>query len=104
MWETLILEQAAGPAADSADTVHPLGDVLQGGGRRFHQRLASFGQRNAARRAGEQRLADPLLDQAHRMADRRRAHAELSGGEREAAAPRNRDDDRQMAKQVSIHS
>ena len=98
------LEQAAGPALDPTDTIHPLGNVFEGRRRRLHQRLAGLGQRDAARRAREQRLANPLLDQPHRVADRRRAHAEFGRGKGKAAAPRNGDDDGQMAKQVAIHS
>lgn len=96
-------EQPGRTAADAADAVHAFGDVLKGRGRRLDQCLAGLGQRDAARRAGEQRLTDPLLDKTHRMADRRRAHAELRRGKREAAAPRDGDDDRQMAEQIAIH-
>jgi hypothetical protein len=91
-------------APDPADAIHPLRDVLQSRGCRLHQCLAGFGQRDAARRAGKQRLTDPLLDQPHGVADGRRAHAELGRGKGKAAAPGNGHDDWQMAEQIAIHS
>ncbi len=63
---------------------------------------ARLGQDDAAGRAGEKRGAQPSLDQAHRMADGGGAHAEFRS--REAAAPGNGEDHRQVRQQVPVHS
>jgi hypothetical protein len=38
------------------------------------------------------------------MADGGRAHTKFCGGQRKAAAPGNRNDDRQMDKEIAVHS
>ena len=98
------LEKPARPAFDRANALDPVRDVFQRRFRRGHERLAGLCQGDAARRAGEQWLADPLFHQPHRMADGGRAHAKFGGGQREAAAPRNGDDDGKVAKEIAIHS
>jgi hypothetical protein len=54
-------------------------------------------QRNAPRRAREQRGAEPVLYAAHGVTDRRRAHAELSCRGREGPVPSNTNNDGQVA-------
>ena len=53
------------------------------------QPLANLGRRHAARGAGQQPQAKPLLETANDVTERRRRDAELCCGPREAAFPRN---------------
>ena len=64
---------------------------------------AGLGQRHAARRAREQRFAEAILDDAHGVAHRRRAHREFGRRGGEAAMARHRGDGRQMGEKVAIH-
>jgi len=61
-------------------------------------------QRNAPRRAREQRGAEPVLYAAHGVTDRRRAHAELSRSRRDRQVASNTSNDRQMAQEIAVHS
>ena len=50
--------------------------------------MAGVGQRDAVARAHEQLLAEPGFEIAYLLADRRRGHTKLGGGQGEAAGAR----------------
>jgi hypothetical protein len=63
---------------------------------------ASVG-RHAARGAGQQAHAEPRLEPADRVAERRLRHAHLGGGAREAALARDEDEGLQVVEVGTGH-
>ena len=68
------------------------------------QTLAGLRRRHASRAAGQQLDAQPLLEAAHRVAQRRRRYAKSRGGSREAAFFSDDGECRQAAPVFSVHS
>src|SRR5262249_50053198 len=60
-------------------------EFLEGGPCARKESFASVGQADAARRPDEERRTDARLERAHRLAHRRRSHAELRGRSAKAA-------------------
>ena len=87
------------------------GDLIEGaadvGERRSdpgEELRSGFGRRDAARRPCQQTDAQPLLETAKRMAERRRGHAELLCRSGETAFLCHREERRQNAELVADHS
>ena len=68
------------------------------------QPLAGLGRRDAARGAGQQPQAEPLLQPADGVAERRLRNAELRRGPGEAALPRHREEGEEIVDVLARHS
>ena len=68
------------------------------------QALAGLGRRHAARGAGQQAQAEPLLQPADGVAQRRLRDAELRRRPGETALPRDGEEGEQIAGVVPVHS
>ena len=75
--------------AQAADRRQRVGDAFEMRADRPHQPIARFGRRDAAGRARQQAQAEPLLQAAHGLAERRLRHAELRRGAGEALLARD---------------
>jgi len=63
--------------AQSADRIHPGGNILQCRAQRAKHRLARFSRRHRARGPRQQPHPEPLFESLHGVAQRRLGHAEL---------------------------
>ena len=79
------------------DLVEPRPDPVE-------QTLARLGQGDAARRAGQQPKAEPRLQSADGVAQRRLGNAELGGSLGEAPLARDRDEGEEVVQIVAAHS
>ena len=79
-------------------------DLVEPRAERAQQPLAGLGRGDTARRARQQPQAQPRLQCADRLAQRRLRDAELRRGPREAALPRDREERDEIVEVVSRHS
>ena len=79
-------------------------DLLEPRAHGAKQALARLGRRDAARGAGQQPKAEPLLEPADGVAERRLRNAELRRGPGEAPLPRDREEGKQIVEMSARHS
>ncbi len=99
--------ESQGTRRDTAPVVErrqPARDLRQRRIQRLQQPLARGGRRNAARGAGKQAHAEPLLEAPHGVAQRGRREAELGRCAREAADARDSRERRQIVEVTTPHS
>src|SRR5262249_7069688 len=81
---------SGGLPAKAVEVFQRIIDVAKGGAGAGQQSLAGFGQSDAPGGAVDQAQAEPFLDVAERMAQRRSRYAKLGRGRAKTAMPRNR--------------
>ena len=86
----------AGFSRSSADRVELGLDLLKAWADVAEQSFARLCRRDAARRAGQEPEAEPLLEASHRVAQCGLRDAELGGGFGEATLPRDRQEGDQV--------
>ena len=87
--EALMRNRPGRPLAQRARRLDRLAKARHGGPGALQEPLAGLGQADAARRALEQRDAEPRLQRLDRLAERRGRDAEFGRGGAEAAALRD---------------
>ena len=88
----------------SSPTARELGlDLVEARAERVQETLAGCGRRDAARGAGQKPDAEPGLEFAHGVAQRRLRHAEPGRGFGEALLPRHGEEGHKVIQMAALH-